>query len=379
MNRLTNIPAAKILFSDEDRRRILAAVDETLRTGQLTLGPHTKKFEEKFAQFVDVPHAVAVSSGTAALEILLRAYGVAGKEVIVPADTFFATAAAVLHAGGRPRFVDIEPETLGLDPAKLEGAIRRDTRGMILVHIGGWVSRHIDRIRDICRVQNLFLIEDAAHAHGSRAAGGCAGALADAAAFSFYPTKVITSGEGGMITTRDERIALEAQRYRDQGKESFSSNFHTRLGYNWRLSEIHAAIGLVHLGHLSEWIDERIRVARIYDALLARDARFSPLPFPAKGRTNYYKYIVRLANVPPGFDRKAFKKSVKERFGVGLAGEVYEVPCHQQPVFAAYREGKFPVAERFCAQHLCLPIYPDMTQAQATHVVRSLQQVLTQP
>lgn len=374
-----NIPAAKILFSDEDRRRILASIDETLRTGQLTLGPRTKEFEEKFAQTVDVPYAVAVSSGTAALEIILRAYGVAGREVIVPADTFFATAAAVVHAGGRPRFVDIEAETLGIDPERLEAAIRPETAGVVLVHIGGWISRFVDRIREVCGARNLFLVEDAAHAHGSRSASGCAGALGDAAAFSFYPTKVITSGEGGMITTRDPRIHQEAQRYRDQGKESFSSNFHTHMGANWRLSELHAAVGIAHLSHLSEWIDDRIRVARIYDALLEGDARLVPLPFPRKGRTNYYKYIVKLSHTPPGFDRKEFKRAVKERHGVGLAGEVYEVPCHQQPVFAPWRDAACPVAERFCAQHLCLPIYPGMTEAEATHVVRSIQQTLQQP
>ena len=374
-----NIPAAKILFSDEDRRKILGSIDETLRTGQLTLGPRTKEFEEQFARLVDVPHAIAVSSGTSALEIILRAYGVAGREVVVPADTFFATAAAVVHAGARPRFVDIEPETLGIDPAKLDHAIQPETAGVILVHIGGWISASVGAIRETCRARNVFLVEDAAHAHGSRAAAGMAGALGDAAAFSFYPTKVITSGEGGMITTRDPRIDAEARRYRDQGKESFNSNFHTHLGNNWRLSELHAAVGITHLSHLAEWIDDRIRVARIYDGLLAGDTRFVPLPFPEKGRTNYYKYIVRLANTPPGFDRKGFKRAVKERFSVGLAGEVYEVPCHQQPIFSPWNDAACPAAERFCARHLCLPIYPGMTEAEATHVVKAIQQAIQQP
>lgn len=373
----TNVPAARIAFSETDRRAILSAIDETLRTGQLTLGPRTRAFEEAFAQAVDVPHAVAVASGTAALEICLRIWGVSGKEVVVPANTFFATAAAVVHAGGRPRFVDTEPETLALDPARLEAAVTPRTRGVILVHIGGWVSRHVEAIRAICRRHNLFLLEDAAHAHGSRGMAP-AGALGDAAAFSFYPTKVITSGEGGMVTTRDEAFAREVRLYRDQGKESFTSNVHTRLGYNWRMSELHAAVGLVHLAHLADWVEERIRVARLYDALLADEPRLAPVPFPLEGRTNYYKYIVRLTAALP-VDRRTLKKNLKERFGVGLAGEVYEIPCHKQPIFAGDAEGAFPEAERFCAGHVCLPIYPDMTEAEATHVVRSLRQALQQP
>jgi len=211
------VPAARIEFRPEDRRWIAGRIEEILESGQLTLGPYGRAFEEGFAKLCGVEHAVAVNSGTAALEISLRALGVEGRDVLVPANTFFATVAAVVHAGGRPVLTDTDPETFGTAPEEIERRLTPDSVGFVVVHIGGVVTPRMPELQELARRKGLFLVEDAAHAHGSSFDGTAAGAFGAAAAFSFYPTKVMTAAEGGMITTNDARVAEEARIYRDQG------------------------------------------------------------------------------------------------------------------------------------------------------------------
>jgi dTDP-4-amino-4,6-dideoxygalactose transaminase len=247
------------------------------------------------------------------------------------------------------------------------------TVGVIVVHIGGLVAPDIGAIADLCRERGIWLVEDAAHAQGSTAHGRQAGSFGRAAAFSFYPTKVMTSGEGGMIVTDDAALAEEARIYRDQGKAGFTANVHTRLGYNWRLSELHAIVGVSQLSRLDEFIATRRRIAQIYDAGLPKIPEVHPVRVPSGFESNYYKYI---AVLPRGADRAAFKKRLREEFEVFLSGEVYELPCHEQPVFAASaRDEKFPIAEDLCRRHVCLPVSALMTDAQAHHVLDSLARV----
>jgi dTDP-4-amino-4,6-dideoxygalactose transaminase len=367
------IPPARVVFSDDDRAEIVALIDEALRTGSLTLGPRTREFEEAFAARHHAAHAIAVSSGTAALEIALRVLGVAGREVIVPANTFFATAAAVVHAGGIPRFADVAPDTLALSTATATAAITDATVGVILVHIGGLVSPDVEAIRSLCDERGIFLLEDAAHAHGASFNGRPAGTFGVAAGFSFYPTKVVTSGEGGMILTDDERVRDEARIYRDQGKAGFVGGAHVRMGAAWRMSELHAAVGLVHLRRLDEFIAVRRRVAARYDAALRQVASITPLlPPPGCGHA-YYKYPALLA---PGVDRDAVKQRLDEEHGVGMSGEVYARPLHDEPVFAEVEHGPLPVAEDVCARQVCLPLHSDMTDEEADVVIDALGAVL---
>lgn len=368
-----NVPAARIVFSDDDRAAVLAMVDQTLRTGSLTLGPFTRELEDAFRARHEAPHAVAVSSGTSALEIVLRSLGVEGREVVVPANTFFASAAAVLHAGGTPRFADVAPDTLALSASTVEAALGESTAGVVLVHIGGLISPEVDAIRALCERRGLFLVEDAAHAHGSSFDGRAAGSFGVASAFSFYPTKVMTTGEGGMIVTADERIRDDAHIYRDQGKAGFLGGDHVRLGYAWRMSELQAAVGIVQLRRLDEFIKIRREVADQYDDALAGIEGIAPLRPSPGSETNYYKYIAML---DPGIDRQAVKQALKEEHGVSLSGEVYASPLHQQPVFAGLHEGALPVAEDVCRRHVCLPIHSDMTRDEAAHVLASLRIVL---
>lgn len=368
------IPAAKIVFDDSSQEWIKERVGEILSSGALTLGKYTTQFETEFAAYIGSPYAVAVNSGTSALEIALRALGVAGKEVVVPDNTFFATAAAVVHAGATPRLVDIRLDDLTPDLAHIEAVVTPKTAGVIVVHIGGIMSPRLPEIRDFCRERGLFLLEDAAHAHGSTLNGRFAGTFGNAAAFSFYPTKVMTSGEGGMLVTSDPAIESEARIYRDQGKAGFLENKHVRMGYNWRLCEINALLGIAQLQRLPQFIESRRSVAHVYDAALKGLEFASPVVAPAGVQSNYYKYMVRIDS---GLDRPALKKRLREQFGVSLSGEVYELPLHRQPILEEYGHGQeFPVADEFCDGHVCLPVYMGMTEDEAAHVVGSLIRVL---
>ncbi len=367
------IPAAKIQFLPEDKTWIAERIAEVLSTGQLTLGKYGKEFEEKFAQFCGCRHAVAVNSGTSALEIILRSLGVEGKDVLVPTNTFFATAAAVVHAGGNPVLMDMDPESFAVRPEDVEKKITSKTVGLIVVHIGGIVSGRINELQGLCKKRGMWLIEDAAHAHGSSYKGVKAGTFGIAGSFSFYPTKVMTSAEGGMIVTNDDKIAEEARIYRDQGKASFTQNAHVRMGYNWRMSEPHAIIGLKHLERLPAMISDRQKIAGIYDEGLRNFRNLASLKVPDGGECNYYKYIA----VPKDQkDRKALKALLREKYGVSLSGEVYEEALHKQPVFSKYASGPLPVSEDYCARHICLPVFSGMADDEARWVVSSLKEVI---
>jgi dTDP-4-amino-4,6-dideoxygalactose transaminase len=367
------VPAAKIQFLPEDRVWIAERIQEVLASGQLTLGRYGAEFEQKFAASCGVRYGVAVNSGTSALEIILRCLGIEGRDVLVPTNTFFATAAAVVHAGGNPVLVDMDPESFAIRPEDVEERLTPKTAGVIVVHIGGLVSRRMPELVGLAARKGIWLVEDAAHAHGSSLSGISAGAFGIAGSFSFYPTKVMTCAEGGMIVTSESKIADEARIYRDQGKASFTQNAHVRMGYNWRMSEPHAIIGLKHLERLPAMVADRQRIAAIYGQALARMRNLSTLAVPTGGVCNYYKYIAVLREPR---DRKELKSELRERFAVSLAGEVYEEPLHKQPVFEKYASGALPVSEDLCARHICLPIFSGMADDEARQVVHALAETI---
>jgi perosamine synthetase len=363
------IPAQRYDFPEEDVERIQRDVGSLLRSRSfLTMGERCEEFEERYARAVGARHAVAVSSGTAGLEIALRAIGVEGAEVVVPTNTFAATAFAVLHAGGTPVFADCGFD-LVLDPDDAERRLTLATRAVIVVHIGGLVSPAVPRLQELCARRGLVLLEDAAHAHGSTLDGRSAGTFGAAAAFSFFSTKVMTTGEGGMITTDDDGIRDLARVLRDQAKVA-GQNRHELVGSNWRMTELQAILGLAQLARLPEFIRERRRVAAIYDGALGGSDRLRVLSIPDGALSNYYKYVLFTdANV------QAVSSALKSGWNVGLGGAVYDVPCHEQPVFAGLAHGPLPVAERLCRHHLCPPIYPSLTDADARYVAEALLEV----
>lgn len=362
----TRIPAQRYDFSDDDIAWIQRQVGDLLRSRAfLTMGERCAEFEDRFARLTGAPHAVSVSSGTGALEIILRATGVEGAEVVVPTNTFAATAFAVLHAGGVPVFADCGPD-LAVDPADVERRLTPKTRAVIVVHIGGLVSPAVRALRDLCDRRSLALIEDAAHAAGSALDGQAAGTFGTAAAFSFFSTKVITTGEGGMITTADDRIAARARLLRDQAKVA-GRNAHELVGSNWRLTEIQAILGLAQLDRLPDLLAGRRRVAAVYEEAFGRASdRLRPVVPPPGARPNWYKYVL-VTEAEAGAVAARLTGS-----GVTLGGAVYDVPCHRQPVFAPHARGPLPVAEHLCAHHVCPPIYPSLSDDDARTVAHAL-------
>lgn len=364
------VPPTRIDFTAEDRAWICGRISEVLATGRLTLGPYGEQFEREFASLVGAAHAISTSSGTSSLEIILRAMDVVGRDVLVPANTFFATAAAVMAAGGRPVLMDSDPRTMSTTAAEVERRITRETAGVVIVHIAGFVTDEMRQILGVAKDKGLWVVEDAAHAHAATQDGRHAGTFGVAGSFSFYPTKVMTSAEGGMIVTDDDRLAAEARIYRDQGKPGFLENRHVRLGSNWRMSEPHAVIGLRHLSHLGAMVAARRRIAVHFDEALAEEELpVTPIAEPRGCAANYYKYPVMLAD---GVERAAFKAFLKEHHGVSCSGEVYEAPLHRQPVFASLDTGDLPQSEYLCSRHVCLPIFASMTDEEAGKTLEAL-------
>jgi dTDP-4-amino-4,6-dideoxygalactose transaminase len=368
---LLRIAAQVYDFSDDDIDEITSELRELLAQRRyLTLGEHGKRFESAFAKYHRAPFGIATSSGTAALEIILRHIGVADGEVVMPTNTFAATAFAVLAAGAVPVFADVGDD-LTLAPESAAARITPRTRAVITVHIGGLVSPATAALVELCRARGIALVEDAAHAHGSALDGQFAGTFGVAGAFSFFTTKVMTTGEGGMVLTADESLRTAGVVLRDQAKVD-GRNYHERAGYNWRLSELHAILGEVQVRRLDEFIARRQAIAHIYDRLLADVPGITPLCRPSGVRHNYYKYICLLERISP----VDLSTMLKRRFDISTGGYVYDVPLHEQPAFRSYANGPLPCAEELCRRHICLPLYPSLTDEQALYVGSAVSEIL---
>ncbi len=365
------IAASKIVIPKEDHSEIFSMLTDTFSSGVLTNGPLCRRFEEQFMNLVQKKYAICTNSGTSALETAFRIIDVEGKEVIVPTNTNFATPASVLYAGGIVKFADCDIETLSPTLAQIEKLVTDKTAAVVLVHIGGIISSEIEAIVDYCKDKGITLVEDAAHAHGSYFNGKPAGSFGDIACFSFFPTKVMTTGEGGIIVTNDENVYLEAKKYIDQGKSEPWVNLHTRMGNSWRMTELSAALGLTQLNRLTKIVESRRSVAKIYDEKL-KELNLTPHPLDENMESNYYKYIV---DIDDGINRNKLKQALADQ-QVYLSGGVYEIPCHLQPVFQGICDEKLEKSEYFCNNHICLPIYPSMSLEEIDYLMDSIRKAL---
>jgi dTDP-4-amino-4,6-dideoxygalactose transaminase len=369
-----DVPIVKMPFRDEDIEEIARGLKKLLQSGQIAFGENAKAFEREFAGFVGTEGALGTGSGTQALEILARALDLRGATVMVPDLTFMATALAPAAAGARVSLVDIDPRTLQMDPDDLERKIGPEARAVILVHLGGFVSPDYARIANIARNNGAYFLEDAAHAHGASIDGRMAGSLGDAAAFSFYATKVMTTSEGGMVTTSDKALLSRMRELRQHGQETPGSNVHRSLGLNYRPSEIHALLGLNLMPRLTSLLEGRRAAARVYDSLLKGSDLIPVMPAPGV-LPSYYKYIALL---PEGADRNLFKERLMKRHGLRLAGEVYQTPLHLQPFwrenpgFLASDPGELPGSLMISSRHVCLPIWPGIPESDQAEVVDAL-------
>ncbi|OGN98249.1 MAG: hypothetical protein A2Y89_00020 [Chloroflexi bacterium RBG_13_51_18] len=374
------IPILRLDYTEEEIKSIQEGIKAVLKSGYLTMGEKVAEFEKAFAAFTGAKYAIATNSGTSSLEIILRAIGIAGKTVIMPSNTMMASPASVVHAGGRVIFADCERENLQLDPKDLKKKLRPDTRAVMLVHIGGIISPAFNEIKEICDKNGIVLIEDAAHAHGATIDGKQAGTLGLAGSFSFYPTKVLVTAEGGMITTNDKDIYEKAISLRDHGRAADNPNKHVEIGYNWRFSELHAVLGIQQMKKAGKILAERRKIAGWYDKKLEGVKGISKVKIPANVKSSYYKYIVFLdANI----ERDTLKKKLQEKYSVSLTGEVYSHPCHSQPAFKKYPQtvandpkDTFPQTEYVAKKHICLPVYLGLSKAEVDYIVDSLKRVL---
>jgi len=370
----TAIAAAQPAFSDADLAEILPAVERVLRSGRLILGEETEAFESAFRDYIGVDHAVAVSSCSAALQIALRFFRAEGREVILPANNFPGVVSAILYEGGVPVLAEMDPVTFCIDAEDAVSRITPKPAGMIVVHLAGLVVPEIDRLREVCQERGLFLIEDAAHAHGAAIGGRRAGALADAACFSFYPTKIMTTGTGGMITTNNPQLAGHARLLRHHGQGGRRNEF-IELGSNWCMSEIHAALGLHELARLDERVAHRNRVVEWYREDLAAADWISIPRYAAELQHAYYKLPAILAE---DVDRDQLRRTLEQDERIEN-GTIYDPPCHLQP---AFRErlglgvGAFPVTERALARQLCPPVHAMITREQVRHVVETMSKLV---
>lgn len=352
------IPVARPLVSDEEK----AAVLDVLESGQLAQGSRVEAFERAFAAYIGTRHAVAVNSGTAALVVALQAHGIGpGDEVITSPFSFIATATSIIAAGATPVFVDVDPFDLNLDPEKVEDAITEQTKAIMPVHIYGHPAR-ISELVEIAEDNDLALIEDAAQAHGAEHAGQRVGSFGTGC-FSFYPTKNMTTGEGGIITTDDDDVARMARIIRNHGSEK--RYYHEYFGLNWRMTDLGAAIGLVQLGHLEAWNRARIANAARLSSLI----RSVETPRVREGdRHVFHQYTVRVMG-----DRDAFQKRLLDA-GVG-SGVHYPIPIHHQPIIRSLGYGEdadCPVAEAACRSVISLPVHPSLTDDDLEYIAQTV-------
>jgi dTDP-4-amino-4,6-dideoxygalactose transaminase len=359
-----------------DEREIEAVV-KVLRTGMLThglgAGPMVTEFESAFAKFVKAKHAIAMNSGTAALHSALVAVGVkAGDEVILPSFTFVATAEAVVFTGAKPVFVDITPDTYTISPRAIERAITKKTKVIMPVDLYG-MPADMQPIREIAEKHGLKIVEDAAQAHGATYKGKPAGAFADAACWSFYGSKNMTTGEGGMLTTDNDEIA-EAPRYiRSHGeKQKYKS---LMLGHNYHMPEIEAAIGCVQLKKLPKFVAKRRENAKRLTQKLQK-AKSLKLPREPDGfKCSWYLYTVRLKNANRE-ERDGLVEKLKQK-GIG-AFVCYVNPIHLMPYYRKFGKCRLPETEKASSQVFSLPVHPGVTPKQIDFIGDTLLHLLKQ-
>jgi len=365
------------------------AVVQVLRTPRLSLGPQMEAFEAAMATLTHVPHAIAVSSGTAGLHLALLALNISpGDEVIVPSFTFIAVANAVRYVGANPVFADIDPVTLNLDPASVEAALTPRTRALIVVHTFGRPA-DMRAFADLARRHNLILIEDACEALGATIDNRPVGSFSDAAVFAFYPNKQITTGEGGMVVTRHLETARRIRALRNHGRYESApeessppdpspvpfSETHSELGFNYRLSEIQCALGLAQLSRLHAILTRRDAVARRYSELLAHaPGLILPATDVPGQRLSWFVFVVRLADRFTAAHRDRLRATLADQ---SIATGRYFAPIHLQPAYAAWREAAhLPVTEFIADRTLALPFFNRITDEQLHRVVGELQSAL---
>jgi perosamine synthetase len=367
-------------ITNEDKKAVL----EALASRWLTGGPRAKELERRFTNYLSVKHAVSVNSCTAALHVAMRTLNLGpGDEVIVPVLTFAATANAPLFVGAKTVFADVDERTLNISPKDIQDKITEKTKAIIVVHYGGQPC-DMKEIMQTARQHNLHVVEDCAHSLGAEYMGQKTGVIGTIGCFSFYPTKIITTLEGGLITTNDKKIAEQSKILREHGmtKSAFDREKKATwyydvvdMGYNYRLNEVQAALGVSQLKRIEEINERRIGAARYYSQKLEEIAGIIP-PYEAKDRTHiYHLYVIRVTE-KCCIDRDELYKKLSAK-GIGLS--VHYTPLHLFDFYKkklGYKEGDFPFAEKISEEILSLPLFPTLSKKQIDYVVKQISENL---
>jgi dTDP-4-amino-4,6-dideoxygalactose transaminase len=380
-SRVVAVPFHKAAV-DEAEAQAAAAV---IRSGWLTMGPHTVEFEKNFAKYVGAKHALAVSSCTAALHLALEAIGVkAADEVLVPTVTFTATAEVVAYLGARPVLVDVDPATLNLSTADAERKITEKTKAIIPVHFAGQPC-DMDEICDLARRYNLGVVEDAAHAVPASYRGRPIGAVSEATCFSFYATKTLTTGEGGMVTTDNNAIAdrVRTMRLHGIGRDAWKrytaegSWYYEVLapGYKYNMNDVQAAIGLVQLTKCDDMHARRSEIVKRYDEAFSKVEMLETPTLRKDRESAMHLYVLRLNTEQLTISRNEFIRELKE---LEIGASVHFIPLHFHPYYRdayGYKPSDLPIAAREFERYLSLPLFPDMSDEQVDHVIESVCQI----
>jgi perosamine synthetase len=356
---IRNIPISRPYIGDAEKQAVMAVLD----SGQLIQGRVVADFEAAFAEYCGVRHAIASVNGTTALTIALMAAGVgADDEVIIPSFTFVATATSVLSVGAKPIFVDVEGETFCMDASQVEAAITPRTKAIMPVHLYGHPA-NLPALQAIAEKHGLVLVEDAAQAHGAAYQGQRVGSWG-VGAFSFYPSKNMTSGEGGMTTTNDDAFAQKARMVRNHGMSQ--QYLHEIIGFNFRMTNIHAAIGLAQMDRIGAWTSQRQANA----AYLSSHLESVRVPVIAEGCEHVFHQYTVLA--PEGADREGWVKRLNDR-GIG-ARVYYPLPVHQQPIFRemGYGDITLPVTDALTKRVFSLPVHPALDADDLAYLVHEV-------
>jgi perosamine synthetase len=356
------IPLSKPDIGKGDERAIMKTIQKCIRTGRLSRGPTVTAFEKQFSSYLGVKHSLAISNGTAALHLALLAHGIGqGDAVLTTPFTFVSTSNVALYVGARPRFVDIDPTTYNIDPAKLQEAIDPKTKALIVVHVFG-LPCDMKPIMDICQDHHITLIEDACEALGATYKGRKVGSFSTSC-FSFYPNKVVTTAEGGMLCTDDHRIMAIVDSLRNQGRKSGEWLEHQYVGFNYRMSDVHAAFGIPLMRKVDRLNAIREKNARLYTIALKNYTQIKTPP-DVEGRT-WFVYVVEVN------DRDRVASELNK---AGIESKPYFPPVHLQTPYRqmGFREGDFPVCENISRKVLALPFFTSITPKQIDEVTKSL-------
>lgn len=368
---IIKVPFGKPFFSKESRFKITKGIDEILSSGNLMFGKYTTEFESSFAKYVDTEFALSVNSCTTALQISMMHFDVKGREVLVPAGAFLTDISAVRWAGGIPVLVDIDPTTLSFDFADLKRKITPKTAGIIWVHLTGIIASNWREIIELAKDNNLFLIEDCAHAHGASIEGRMAGSLGDVGCFSFYPTKVMTTGTGGLLTTNNPEIANSAKELRLFGRKNGIGSV-IREGNDWFLDEIRACVGLYQLEDLEFGVKRREVIAKMYQEAFEMVSGISLLKISDNMRPSWYHYTVF---VDQTINYEQLVAELKDNFQIPTK-QIY-IPLHKEFIFQEFDHPGLKKTEDILYHSLCLPLFVDMQNDQVQYVIDSVSKVLS--